>query len=112
MSLREVEEESGVIPMKIYEPIRVFSPGVKLPERPLPFDFDYHFIPARKSEPDHIHYDVCYLIIADDSIPPVISDESQDLRWMPMSEARALTAERSMDRKFDKIDFYRRRGLS
>ena len=64
VSLREVEEESGVIPIKIYEPLRVFSPGIKLPDKPLPFDFDYHFIPARKSEPDHIHYDVRYLVIA------------------------------------------------
>jgi ADP-ribose pyrophosphatase YjhB (NUDIX family) len=111
VSLREVEEESGVIPIKIYEPLRVFSPGMMFPDRPLPFDFDYHFIPARKSEPDHIHYDVRYLVIADDKIPPVISDESQDLRWMTISEARSLTDERSMHRQFDKIDFYRRSGL-
>jgi len=108
VSLREVEEESGLQPIAVYEPIRIHRPSSALPDRPLPFDFDYHFIPARKSEPDHIHYDVRYLVIADDSITPVISDESQDLRWMPISEARGLTNERSMHRQFDKIDFYRR----
>jgi 8-oxo-dGTP pyrophosphatase MutT (NUDIX family) len=110
VSLREVEEESGVVPLKIYEPLRVFGPDLKLPRRPLPFDFDYHFIPARKLEPDHIHYDVRYLVVSDDSIPPVMSDESQDLRWMTIDEARRLTDERSMHRQFDKIEFYRLSG--
>lgn len=107
VSLREVEEESGVQPIRIFEPVRTLSIYENLPLRPLPFDFDYHFIPARKSEPEHVHYDVRYIVVADDRIPPVISDESHDLKWMPITLARSLTGERSMHRQFDKIDYFR-----
>lgn len=107
VSLREVEEESGVQPIKIFEPMRFLSDAVDLPSRPLPFDFDYHFIPARKTEPEHIHYDVRYIVMADDRIPPVMSDESHDLKWMPITAARGVTDERSMHRQFDKIDYFR-----
>lgn len=111
VSLREVEEESGLIPIRVFEPLRAAPVAAALPVWPLPFDFDYHLIPARKLEPEHIHYDVRYVVVADNSRPPVISDESQDLRWMSIAEARRLTNERSMHRQFDKIDLYRESGL-
>lgn len=111
VSLREVEEESGLEPIMVFEPLRAAQVSTPLPNRPLPFDFDYHLIPARKLEPEHVHYDVRFVVVADNSRPPIISDESQDLRWMNIDEARRLTTERSMHRQFDKIDFYRQSGL-
>lgn len=79
----------------------------------IPFDLDVHLIPARKSEAAHFHYDVRYLVVVDCALPIVLSDESHDLRWMPLAEARSLTKERSMQRQFDKLDYlapFARRG--
>lgn len=111
VSLREVEEESGLVSISMFEPLRAAAVANDLPTRPIPFDFDYHLIPARKNEPEHIHYDVRYVVIADNTQPPVISEESKDLRWISLSEARRLTDERSMHRQFDKLDLYRESGL-
>src|SRR3954463_9092998 len=43
VALREAREESGLTRL------RVVSPAI--------FDFDRHLIPARKTEPEHFHYD-------------------------------------------------------
>ncbi|MEZ4743472.1 MAG: hypothetical protein R3B45_13685 [Bdellovibrionota bacterium] len=69
----------------------------------MPFDFDIHHIPATKGKPEHLHYDVRYVMIADDH-KLEISDESIDLRWFDLSEARKANNERSMLRQFDKLE--------
>lgn len=99
---REVEEESGLgdVDFLTYETaLGATRPGGV----PLPFDFDRHAIPARKTDAEHYHYDVRYLVVADPDEPLAITDESTDLRWFPLAEARALTEERSMIRQFDKL---------
>lgn len=109
VALREAEEESGLGQLALFDyERRVFPrpPGA----RPLPFDLDYHVIPARKTEPEHIHYDARYLVVADPSCSLGISDESQDLRWFTVAAARQVTAERSMHRQFDKLEWLRRRS--
>jgi ADP-ribose pyrophosphatase YjhB (NUDIX family) len=77
---------------------------------PTPFDIDIHAIPARRDEPEHLHYDVRYLLVADDDEPLVISAESHDLRWLTLAQARALTQEPSMVRMFDKVEALPRLG--
>ena len=100
VAMREAEEESGL-------PQLCFAKGqyLGLPDNPIPFDIDIHEIPARKKAAAHFHYDIRFLIIADDKIPVIISDESNDLKWFDLEEARQLTDEWSMIRQFEKLDF-------
>lgn len=104
-AMREALEESGLRRLAFL----TYEHGLEPPRPaalagvPIPFDLDVHAIPARKSDPLHFHYDVRYAIVADPAEPLVISDESQDLRWFPLAEARRVTDERSMHRQFDKL---------
>jgi 8-oxo-dGTP pyrophosphatase MutT (NUDIX family) len=107
---REVLEESGLKTVR-FLPYENESQGAQ-EAQPLPFDFDCHDIPARKSEPRHVHYDVRYLIVADPREPLLITEESKDLRWFTLAEAREVTDERSMLRQFDKLDWLRSRLLT
>ena len=95
VAFREVEEESGLTRIAFVQAS--------------PFDFDWHDIPARQTEPAHIHYDVRFLISADRAEPLTITDESNDLRWFKVADARRVTGERSMHRQFDKLDYLRAR---
>ncbi len=62
------------------------------------FDVDIHPIPERKGEPEHLHYDVRYVLRANGSLEYTVSDESHDLRWVKLDDVKALTSEPSMMR--------------
>ena len=49
------------------------------------FDVDRHWIPARKTDPGHYHYDLRFMIEADPKEPLVISSESKDLAWVDVA---------------------------
>lgn len=71
-ALREAREETGC--------------RVKLhPSAPRPLDVDIHTIPARKDEPEHLHLDVRYLVVAEDpeslAHDPAESFGAQWLEW-------------------------------
>lgn len=83
-SLREAREESGL-------------PNVK-PVSAAIFDLDVHLIPERKGEPAHYHYDVRFLLEADPALPLVVSAESKDVSWVPLSGIAALNTDASMRR--------------
>jgi len=102
---REAQEESGRDEVLFY-PYEALFRGLVL-DRPLPFDIDIHLIPARKQEPSHFHFDVRFLCQLDPGLPFVISEESHDLRWLSLSDAQSLTAERSMQRQFFKLQTVR-----
>jgi 8-oxo-dGTP pyrophosphatase MutT (NUDIX family) len=112
VAYREVIEESGLAAVRFlpYEPSMRAAQPLSSAD-PLPIDFDCHDIPARKTEPAHVHYDVRYLVVADPAAPLLISEESKDLRWFTLDEARRVTSERSMLRQFDKLDWLRTRVL-
>jgi len=82
VALREAQEESGLIGVKIV------TAGI--------FDLDRHLIPARKDEPAHWHYDVRFLLEADPAEPLVVTSESKDLAWVELSEVARLNPEESM----------------
>lgn len=65
-ALREAEEESGLGDLSV-------DPAI--------FDLDRHTIPARGDEPEHDHFDVRFVITANGSLDPVLSEESLDLAW-------------------------------
>ena len=88
VALKEAREESGL------DDFEVLRPGI--------FDLDIHPIPARKSDPEHLHYDVRYLLRATGATDYVVSDESHDLRWVALDEVTTLTTEDSMTRMMRK----------
>jgi 8-oxo-dGTP pyrophosphatase MutT (NUDIX family) len=69
VALREAEEESGLDGLSVMPDI---------------FDVDQHWIPERKQEPGHWHYDVRYVVTASSNEAFVISDESLELAWVPV----------------------------
>lgn len=82
-ALREVREEAGLTRLT---PML----GGQL------FDVDAHEIPARGTEPAHIHYDVRFLIKADPGEPLRISAESHDLAWVDLGQVAALNTDESV----------------
>ena len=83
-ALREAREESGLTRL------RAVSAEV--------FDVDRHLIPTRKTEPEHFHHDLRFLIEADPAEPLAVSDESHDLAWVELGRVAALNPEESMAR--------------
>jgi 8-oxo-dGTP pyrophosphatase MutT (NUDIX family) len=67
VALREAHEESGLVDL-------IAEPEV--------FDVDKHWIPERRGEPGHWHYDVRYVVRASARDEFVVSDESLDLAWV------------------------------
>lgn len=65
-------------------------------------DLDIHRIPARGSVPEHEHFDVRYLLEANDQAP-VGNHESHDVRWVPVEEIENLTREESILRMREKL---------
>lgn len=108
VAMRECEEESGLGSVAFFPLSGVFP--TERSAFPI-FDLDIHPIPARGSEPDHDHYDVRYLALADHRQPFLISEESKDLRWLPVTQAYRLCTETSMHRQFDKLAWLKKTGV-
>ena len=86
VACREAREESGleVAPL-LREPI----------------DLDIHAIPPHGGDPAHLHYDVRFLLVAEQA-PLVVSGESLALKWVPFAEVASLTREESILRLVEK----------
>ena len=84
VALRETQEESGLTCLRLVER------GI--------FDLDTHEIPARGSEPAHLHFDVRYLIEGDINEPLVLSDESYAVDWVALARLKDYTTEHSVHR--------------
>lgn len=82
VALREANEETGVMRL---DPI---GEGI--------YDLDIHPIPQRKDFPMHDHYDVRYLFQASMDDPVVVSEESHDVRWVPLAELERYNEEPSL----------------
>jgi len=84
VALREAQEESGL------SSVRPISTEL--------FDVDRHWIPERRGEAGHFHFDLRFLIEADASEPLVRSSESKDLAWVGLARVNDLNPEESMAR--------------
>lgn len=88
VAIRETMEESGITSLK--------------PVFPDILDLDIHKIPENKAkdEPEHFHYDVRFLLQLEDTadLEPVVSAESNELKWCGLHEAVALVGD-NMDMK-------------
>ncbi len=83
-ALREAQEESGLAG------VRPLAEGI--------FDLDIHPIPAKKKEPDHLHYDVRFLFEADPEEPLVVSPESREVAWVELGRVTDRNPDASMRR--------------
>ena len=90
VALREAEEETGVKDFKI------LSYSI--------FDLDIHPIPNRKDFPEHLHYDIRYLIQANAADELILSDESFDVDWISFDEIPSRTDNNpSINRMMEKV---------
>ena len=89
VAIKEVFEETGLI--------------VEKSTNPEIFDIDIHKIPERKAVPEHLHYDVRFLFLVDESAKIEISDESTDLKWIPFIEIENYNIDESVSRMVEKI---------
>lgn len=89
VALREAEEESGL-------------KSVKLVNDDI-FDLDAHPIPAHKDEPAHWHFDIRFLIEADENetFSP-IEGESKELAWIPLDQIAQYNQNESITRMAEK----------
>jgi 8-oxo-dGTP pyrophosphatase MutT (NUDIX family) len=84
VALREAREETGLASVRLLE--------TRL------FDFDRHRIPEHQGTPEHWHYDFRFILEADADEPLVISEESNDLRWVELSRVPELNSAESVSR--------------
>ncbi|MFD1140318.1 NUDIX hydrolase [Larkinella insperata] len=89
VALREAEEETGLLDLN------VIGPGI--------FDVDVHTIPARQNEPEHLHYDIRFLLEAATDHPFIRTRETKDVRWVAYGEIESLTSEKSILRMKNKV---------
>ena len=83
VALEEAREETGV------EDLRVVTPAI---------DCDVHAIPARPGEPEHLHLDLRYLVLAPADAAPAKNHESHELRWVGIDELERLATDDSLRR--------------
>lgn len=82
-ALREAQEESGISDLSLIDENL--------------FDIDVHLIPARKTDPEHYHYDFRFAFQAKTKSFSV-SDESNNLAWVDISDVCAEMADESIIR--------------
>lgn len=78
IAIREGEEETGL-------KLRLLSK--------IPFNKDIHIIPPYKHVPKHKHFDYTYLFMPIGSEEFTISDESHDLKWIPLLDIEKYSSE-------------------
>jgi 8-oxo-dGTP pyrophosphatase MutT (NUDIX family) len=88
-ALREALEETGVR-----------AQPVEMGGRP--FDVDVHPIPARKGEPEHLHFDLRFLATATETALTPQPEETREARWFTLEEARSIGADPSVLRALEK----------
>ena len=67
------------------------------------FDVDIHPFPARNGEPEHFHYDIRFLLIADRNQNLQFNSESRNLCWVKLDEIHNYTTSRSILRMVSKL---------
>jgi 8-oxo-dGTP pyrophosphatase MutT (NUDIX family) len=107
VAMTEACEESGLMNLSFLDNSAIGLSATGDKAAPAPFDIDFHVIPANRKDQEHLHFDVRYVVVAKAESLPIVSDESHDVRWFTLDEARTLNKQRSMLRQFDKIDWLR-----
>ena len=87
VALREAREETGL-------EVSLLDMGI--------FDVDVHRIPEYWNTPEHFHFDVRFLLQADENCAPIVSHESREVRWVSLAEANTLNSTASISRMIEK----------
>lgn len=82
-ALREAVEESGIRELAVVPRI---------------LDLDVHAIPAHGAEPEHLHLDVRYLVLAPHGVAVTAGDESHALRWFRVDQLETVAIDASLRR--------------
>lgn len=70
--------------------------GLDLRDGSLPtlFDVNTGYLLTREKEgriePEHLHFDICYLMEADERAPLLPNEESTEIKWIPIEELPTL----------------------
>jgi 8-oxo-dGTP pyrophosphatase MutT (NUDIX family) len=83
VALREAIEESGISDLAV---------------DPVPIDVDVHPIPARAGEPEHLHLDVRFLVVAPHGARAERTRESVELGWFLPADGPRLGLDSSVQR--------------
>ena len=89
VALKEAKEESGI------NNFNIISENI--------FDLDIHKIPKYCSSPEHLHYDVRFILEADKLEKLSISNESNDLAWIKVEDVLNLNPKKSISRMIYKF---------
>lgn len=95
---KETMEETGVDPAHI----RLVTERI--------FDVDVHRVPETGNEPEHLHFDIRFLVEIDDRLPIPGNDESHEIRWVPLHQVLGYNHLRSIYRMVEKTRRIRRSG--
>lgn len=87
-ALRETQEESGIIQIKLSSPEL--------------FHLDIHYIPEQKNQEAQYYYDFCFLHHITEDKPLCKSSESLDLKWFSMAELMQMDLESSIEKMVKK----------
>jgi 8-oxo-dGTP pyrophosphatase MutT (NUDIX family) len=87
VALREALEETGIEGLRLH------------PHAPRPLDVDVHPIPARGTDPTHLHLDLRYLVVAPPAAAPRgVEAEATRARWFPWDALPALGLDAGLTR--------------
>jgi 8-oxo-dGTP pyrophosphatase MutT (NUDIX family) len=89
VALKEAEEETGLVNLKVLSHA--------------PFDIDIHTIPQRPDFPEHLHFDIRFLLEAKTTEPIIVSHESHDVKWVSLKDLEKFTQSKSVTRMKEKL---------
>ena len=89
VAIKEAKEESG------FNNFSILSEEI--------FDLDIHKIEPMSENPEHLHYDVRFLLEADPKKQNIIiSEESHDVKWIHLDDVLEYNSEESISRMVEK----------
>ena len=89
VAIKEAKEESG------FNNFSILSEEI--------FDLDIHKIEPMNKNPEHLHYDVRFLLEADPKKQNIIiSEESHDVKWIHLDDVLEYNSEASISRMVEK----------
>ncbi len=107
VAFKEACEESGIDDFNFIDILNF--PSYATPDnyqKVIPFDLDIHFIPERKTEPAHYHFDVRFILVAKKE-EFKISSESLDLKWIDLEDVFNFSSEESTLRQVYKFQYFK-----